>query len=204
MERKVLQIPPLVRICIFSYCNLLSLLNTHSKLSRTDRKNLTSSENLDQSLKLKLDFEKLKNESKENIPNAKQISYSVKLCKQVKLLLKTFKTDIYIHDILRIASKYKKYVEIEIKIDENDSQSWERYFKDEYQSYLNQIKKVKFIYDRNNQSINMAQLIKPLENVTFIEVCDQREQKQAHGQCTFLTELEETVALRIQEFHYTS
>jgi len=121
MEKKVSQIPPMVRICIFNYCNLLSLLNTYSKLSRTDRKNLTSSENLDQTLKLKLDFEKLKNESKENIPSAKQISYSVKLCKQVKLLLKTFKTDIYIHDILRIASKYKKYVEIEIKIDENDS-----------------------------------------------------------------------------------
>jgi hypothetical protein len=71
MERRACQIPPLVRICIFSYCNLLTLLNTHSKLSKTDRKNLTSSENLDQSLKLKLDFEKLKNESKENIPNAK-------------------------------------------------------------------------------------------------------------------------------------
>ena len=172
-------------------------MNTHSKLTRADRKNLTSSENLDQSLKLKLDFEKLKNETKENIPNAKQISYSVKLCKQVKLLLKTFKTDIYIHDILRIASKYNKFVEIEMKIDENDSKSWVRYFKDEYQSYMNSIKKIKFVYDRNNSGINIGQLIKPLENVSFIEVCDQREQKQAHGQCTFLIELEETVALRI-------
>ena len=47
MERKAPSIPSLVRICIFSYCNLLSLLNTYSKLSKTDRKNLTSSENLD-------------------------------------------------------------------------------------------------------------------------------------------------------------
>ena len=69
---------------------------------------------------------------------------------------------------------------------------------------MNQIKKIKFIYDRNNNGISMGQLIKPLENVSFIEVCDQREQKQAHGQCTFLTELEQNVALRIQEFHYTS
>lgn len=91
-----------------------------------------------------------------------------------------------------------------MKIDENDSKSWVKYFKDEYQSYLNQIEKIKFTYDRNNQSINMAQLIKPLENVSYIEVCDQREQKQAHGQCTFLTEIEEQVAKRIQEFHYTS
>lgn len=111
--------------------------------------------------------------------------------------MKTFKTDIYIHDILRIASKYNKFVEIEMKIDENDSKSWVRYFKDEYQSYMNSIKKIKFVYDRNNSGINIGQLIKPLENVSFIEVCDQREQKQAHGQCTFLIELEETVALRI-------
>lgn len=71
MERKTLLIPSQVRVCIFSYCNLLSLLNTYSKLSKVDRKNLTSSENLDQDLKLKLDFEKLKLETKENIPNAK-------------------------------------------------------------------------------------------------------------------------------------
>ena len=64
-----------------------------------------------------------------------------------------------------------------MKIDENDSKSWVRYFKDEYQSYMNQIKKIKFIYDRNNNGISMGQLIKPLENVKFIEVYDQREQK---------------------------
>ena len=64
-------IPPLVRVHIFSYCSLLTLLNTYSKLSKLDRKNLISSENLNQPLKLKLDLEKLKNETKENIPNAK-------------------------------------------------------------------------------------------------------------------------------------
>ena len=42
---------------------------------------------------------------------------------------------------------------------------------------MNQIKKIKFIYDRNNNGISMGQLIKPLEKVRFIEVYDQREQK---------------------------
>tara|TARA_B110000285_G_C14723905_1_gene423396 strand:- start:33 stop:173 length:141 start_codon:yes stop_codon:yes gene_type:complete len=46
---------------------------------------------------------------------------------------------------------------------------------------MNSIKKIKFVYDRNNSGINIGQLIKPLENISFIEVCDQREQKQAHG-----------------------
>ena len=90
-----------------------------------------------------------------------------------------------------------------MKIDENETKNWVKYFKDEYQSYLNQIKKVNFIYDRN-QPINMQSLLKPLENVTYLEVNDQRDQKQASAICTFFTGLDEVEAHRITEFHYTS
>ena len=82
--------------------DIVSLLNNVSKISKQDRQNLVKSENLDQNRCLKVNFKNQKNIEYE------QISFAIKLCTQVEMLIEHFECDIYFHDFLRKAAKHKK------------------------------------------------------------------------------------------------
>ena len=56
MPKNMNNIPPLVRIKIYAYLDILTLLNTIRKVSKQDQLNLLKSENLDQKRCLKINF----------------------------------------------------------------------------------------------------------------------------------------------------